>query len=314
MPLDPQIQAFLDQTAQGQATPLTHDSYLKRERSKTAEIVALGGEPELVAFTETLAIPGPLGDIPARLYTPEGLGPFPILVFFHGGGWISGNIDTHDSMCRSLCSGTGCLVLSVAYRLAPEYKFPAGLEDCYAATCWIAESAEQFHGDAERIAVGGESEGANLAAVVAQLVRDWGGPQLTLQVLLYPCMDLQHETPSWQENASYGITKEQSDILRDLYLVQRSEQTNPYVSPLLATDLDELPPALIITAEYDPRRDEAELYGQQLQAAGVPTTLARYDGMIHGFALLKTIVPQAQQALDKASATLRAAFAHKGRA
>jgi len=214
-------------------------------------------------------------------------------------------------MCRSMCNGTGCLILSVDNRLAPEHKFPAGVEDCYIATCWIAAHAEQFNGDARRIAVGGDSGGGNFAAAVVLMVRDQGGPDLAFQLLLWPPMDFRTTTASWKDYDGYLMTSQEFAIVRNFYLNNEEEQTNPYAAPLQASDLHGLPPALIITAECDPLRDGGEEYGQRLLDAGIPATISRYDGMVHGFMHLRNVMPlqQADQAFVEASHALRTAFA-----
>ena len=318
MPLDPRFQALLEQaTAQAQSAPREPMALLKALReNQAAELRASASARASIALAEPVTqvedrvLPGPEGDIPVRLYTPEGIGPFPTLVFFHGGGWIFGNLDTHDLMCRRLCRGAGCLVLSVDNRLAPEHKFPAGLQDCYAATCWMASHVSQFNGDPARIAVGGDSAGGNFTAAVTQMVRDQGGPTLAFQLLLWPVTDFRLTTSSWQEYEGYLMSSQDFLIVKDLYLNHEEEQSHPYAAPLLATDLRGLPPALVITAECDPVRDGGEQYGQRLLEAGVPATVSRYDGMVHGFMHMGSIVPQqAKQAFDEASHALRTAFA-----
>jgi len=314
MPLDPRLQAFLEQTGlltQPGSTPREPEVLLAELRAndeKAKPLVALASELEPVAHVENLVIPGPAGDIPVRLYTPQGTGAFPVLLFFHGGG-VAGNLDTHEIMCRCLCREASCLVLSVGFRLPPEHKFPAGLEDCYTATCWMATHAAQFQGDPARIAVGGDSGGGNLAAAIALMSRDRGGPALAFQLLLWPVTDFQLTTSSWKDYDGYMITGEEFLIFRDFYLTGEKEQSRPYAAPLLASDLYGLPPALIITAECDPLRDGGEQYGQRLLEAGVPATVSRYNGMAHGFMHLRTVVPtQANQAFSEASHALQTAF------
>lgn len=308
MPLDPQVQVLLDQL-----TVLNAPSMY----TLSPEVVRMGikmqptmnAEPEQVARVENRLIPGPESDIPVRIYTPEGDGPFPLLVYFHGGGWVICDLDTHDDLCRSLTNGAGCVVVSVDYRLAPEYKFPAAPLDCYAATKWAAEHAAQLNGDPTRIALGGDSAGGNLTAVVTQMVRDQGGPPLVFQLLIYPVTDIGIDTISKKENAEgYFLTLEDMFWFRDHYLNNKEEWKNPMVSPLLASDLSGLPPALVITAEYDPLRDEGEIYGRKLKEAGVPVTVTRYDGMIHGFLSIASSFTQSQQAIKQCSEALRAAF------
>ena len=314
MPLNLSLQSLVKQAAaQAQGTPGEPMAIVARERAAIEGAKALlvpGTVP--VAHVEDHIFPGPAGDIPVRIYTPEGTGPFPVLLFFHG-GWAWGDLDTHAPLCRPLCREAGCLVLSVDYRLAPEHKFPVGLHDCYAATCWMAAHAAEFQGDPARIAVGGDSGGGNFAAAIALMSRDQGGPSLAFQLLLWPPMDFRLTTPSWQDYDGYLINSEEFLIFRDFYLPDEAEQLNPYAAPLLAPDLHGLPPALVITAECDPFRDGGEEYGQRLLEAGVPAIVSRYDDMVHGFMYMRNLVPiQADQALAEASQALRTAFASAG--
>ncbi len=308
MPLDPQIQAYLDQMAAMNMPPI-HTMTPEQVRMGIAMQLAMENiEKEQVARVENRTIPGPAGEIPVRIYTPQGNGPFPALVFFHGGGWVICNLDTHDGICRGLANGAGCVVVSVDYRLAPEHKFPAAPEDCYAATQWVAENAAELNVDASHIAVGGDSAGGNLTAVVAQMARDRGGPHLVFQLLIYPATDFRMNTPSIEENATgYFLTKDDMIWFTNHYLNSEEDKTNPLASPLLASDLSGLPPALIITAQYDPLRDEGELYGQKLREAGVPVTVSRYAGVIHGF-FGSIPSDKGKQAEAEASAALRVAF------
>jgi acetyl esterase len=202
------------------------------------------------------------------------------------------------------------VVVSVDYRLAPEHKFPAAPEDCFAATCWVAEHAAEINGDPARLAVGGDSAGGNLAAIVAQLARDKGGPRLVFQLLIYPATDFTAQNSSKQENAEgYFLTLDDMRWFENHYLNSEADRVNPLASPSLAPDLSNLPPALILTAEYDPLRDEGEEYGRRLQAAGVPVTIRRYDGLIHGFFGQALIIDKARSAVEETSRTLREAFA-----
>lgn len=309
MPLDPQTQAYLTQMAEVNAPPL---SGLPPEvvRQGIAAQVALEPPGEPVAKVENRTIPGPAGEIPVRIYTPQGNGPFPLLVFFHGGGWVICNLDTHDAPCRSLANGAGCVVVSVDYRLAPEHKFPAAPEDCYAATQWVAEHAAEFNGDASQVAIGGDSAGGNLTAVVAQMARDKGGPRLIFQLMIYPATDFTAKNVSLKENSEgYFLTVDDMTWFTNHYLNSDEDKLNPMASPMLATNLSGLPPALVVTAEYDPLRDEGELYGQRLQEAGVPVTIRRYDGMIHGFFNTAQIIDKAREAVAETAQTLHDAFA-----
>jgi acetyl esterase len=271
---------------------------------------AMGGEPETVGNVEDREIPGPEGNIPVRIYTPEGNGPFPVLVFFHGGGWVIGNIETHDVVCRSLTNQAGCITVSVDYRLAPEHKFPAAPEDCYAATQWVVANAVTFNGDLARVAVGGDSAGGNLAAVVALMARDRGGPKLVYQLLIYPATDYYLPgTQSIKDNAEgYFLTRDDMIWFIDHYLSGEEDTKHPYAFPLKAGDLSGLVPAMVITAEFDPLRDEGEMYAFQMQQAGVAVTARRYDGTIHGFVSLSGMIDLGKQALADAAAGLRSAF------
>ncbi len=307
MPLDPQAQMFLEQMA-SLNMPAMSTQTPEQVREGIKMQAAMFGEPEPVAHVENRTIPGPAGEIPVRVYTPEGSSPFPVLVFFHGGGWVICDLDTHDGTCRSLCNGAGCVVVSVDYRLAPEHKFPAAPEDCYAATQWAARHAAEINGDPARIAIGGDSAGGNLTAVVAQMARDQGGPRLVFQLLIYPATDFTFSGPSIKENADgYFLTSDDMRWFSNHYLRSEADKKNPLASPMLAADLSNLPPALVITAQYDPLRDEGETYGQRMKEAGVSVKVSRYDGMIHGF--FGFPFDTSKHAIDEACQALRAAFA-----
>ena len=306
MPLDPQVRIFLDQMASLNGPPM-HTLTPEQVRAGT-KLQPTFMELEPVAQVENRTIPGPAGAMPVRIYTPAGSGPFPVLVFFHGGGWVICDLDTHDGHCRSLCNGAGCVVVSADYRLAPEHKFPAAPEDCYAATQWVAAHAAEINGDPARLAIGGDSAGGNLTAVVAQMARDGHGPTLLFQLLIYPATDFTFTGSSLKDNADgYFLTTEDMHWFSDHYLRSAADRQNPLASPLLAADLSKLPPALVITAEYDPLRDEGETYGQRLKEADVPVTISRYPGMIHGF--FGFPFDMSKHAIAEASQALRAAFA-----
>jgi acetyl esterase len=308
MPLDPQAQAALDQMVSFGA-PQLHTLSPEDARKAYDLLAQLPGlKPEAVARVEDRLIPGPGRQMPVRFYTPQGRAPFPVLVFFHGGGFVIGSIELYDEFCRALANGAGCIVMSVGYRLAPEHKFPAAVEDCYAATKWVGVNAKAIGGDATRIAVGGDSAGGNLAAVVALMARDKGTVPLVFQLLMYPATNLAHDTPSTEENANgYFLTRDDMLWFRSLYLSSDAERDNPYASPLRAQDLAGLPPALVITAEYDPLRDEGEAYAARLRQAGVTTVCTRYSGMIHGFLILP--FDQARKGRQEINVSLRSAFA-----
>jgi acetyl esterase len=307
MPLDPQAQALLEQMAAMNGPAI--NTLTPEQARQMMKMMQLGGESEPVARVEDRTIPGPDGEMPVRIYTPEGSGPFPVLTFFHGGGWVIGDIDTHDPLCRSLTNQAGCITVSVDYRLAPEHKFPAAPEDCYAATKWVADNAASFNGDAARHAIGGDSAGGNLTAVVAQMARDRGGPPLVFQLMLYPATDFAADTPSMRDNSEgYFLTKADMEWFSNHYISSEEDKKHLLASPALAADLSGLPPALIITAEFDPLRDEGEQYGDLLKAAGVPVTVSRYDGMIHGFLSMAGILDQGKKAIEVAGKALKAAF------
>ena len=308
MPVDPQIQALLDAARE---LPALQTLTPEQARAQFAARRFEGVRVPPIAGAEDRAINGPGGRLGLRVYTPLGRGPFPLLVFFHGSGFVVCSLDTHDAMCRNLCAGSGCVVASVDYRLAPEHKFPAAPEDCLHATRWAATNAASLGADPARVAVGGDSAGGNLAAVTALRVRDEGGPALCAQLLVYPVTEYWDAgMPSCAENAEgYGLTRDGMKWFWDHYLENLEDARDPRAAPLRAPDLRGLPPALVVTAEYDPLRDEAERYAARLREAGVPTELVRYAGMNHGFFFWPGVVDVAGTALDAASAWLRRAFA-----
>jgi len=229
-------------------------------------------------------VDGPGGPLPLRVYRPSAAGPLPGLLFFHGGGWVLGDLDLSDNLCRELAAEADCVVVSVDYRLAPEHRFPAAVEDAYAATCLVAEQAARFGVDPTAVAVSGVSAGGNLAAAVALRARDVGGPRLIAQVLICPVLDFAFDTPSYEQNAT-GFLLERDDMrwFWAQYLPTEAWGAHPYASPLRAEDVSGVAPAVVITAEYDPLRDEGAAYADRLAAAGVPVDHRCYDGMIHGF-------------------------------
>ncbi|MBP1688158.1 MAG: lipase/esterase [Deltaproteobacteria bacterium] len=282
MPLDPQVQAFLDQV-EAMGMPAFDAVSVEEARASSAGFTGLQGAPEAVGSVDNLVAPGPNGEIALRVYTPEQDGPLPILVYFHGGGWVFGDLESHDGVCRALAN----------------------------AANGLAEHAGGLGGDPTRIAVGGDSAGGNLAAVVALMARDRQGPQLAYQLLVYPVTDTACDTVSRQENAEgYLLTLEMMRWFQNQYLRDAGDWQHPYAAPLRARDLQGLPPALVLTAEFDPLCDEGEAYAARLRAAGVPTTLKRYDGMIHGFFSMGAVLDQARVAIDDVAAALRDAFSH----
>ena len=312
MPLDPKVRELLDlrdDTDPIGTVPV--EEMRAAAPAQMAELFRMGMVSTPVAAVEDRFIPGPTADLPVRVFTPEGLDPFPVVVFFHGGGWVLGDLDTHDPMCRALCAGAGCVVVSIGYRLAPEYPFPAAIDDALAATRWVGEHAAQIGGDPARIAVAGDSAGGNLSAVTALRIRDEGGPKLGGQLLIYPGLgNPASPTTSYIENAEgYGLTREAASWFYELYLPGGSQAWHPHAAPLYAPDLEGLPPALVVTAEYDVLRDEGELYIERLRAAGVPARLSCYAGVHHRFAEMIGILHQAEQARDEMCAWLRETLA-----
>jgi acetyl esterase len=312
MPIDPQAKQVLEQIA-ALGLPPNHLVSPSQARINMKSRPRAAG-PE-VARVEDRLIPGPGVDIPVRIYTPTGSGPFPILVWFHGGGWVVGDLETADPTARHLAVGAKCVVISVDYRLAPETKFPGAADDAYAATVWAAQHATRFNADPGNIAVGGDSAGGNLAAAVALMARDRGGPPLAFQLLVYPVTARDFDTSSYRQNGEgYNLTLDSMRWYWDHYLQHPEDASNPYAAPLAAEDLKGLPPALVITAECDPLCDEGEAFAKRLQAAGVPTTYSRYDGMIHGFFGMNAVLDKGKQAVAEACEALQRAFAAEPRA
>jgi acetyl esterase len=309
VPLDPQLKPLLDFLNGTPRDPVTLTPATLRAGYRALAAARRGPD---VGLVEDLCAPGPAGAIPVRLYRPEATGPLPLLVHFHGGGFVVCDLDTHDASCRELARSAGCAVLSVDYRLAPEARFPAAPEDCFAATLWAAANAARLGADPARIAVGGDSAGGNLAAVVTAMARDRGGPRLVHQLLVYPVTDLvgfEARHASYRENAEgYFLSAAMMRWFAGHYLERSEDASSPLASPLLAPDLSDLAPASVITAEYDPLRDEGELYAQRLREAGVSVEQRRYEGMIHGFFAMTELLDRAREAADWAGARLRDAF------
>jgi acetyl esterase len=305
MPLDPQVKIILEEDAAKVLPTLVEHSPVEA-RKKMAELAPPVDPLLMVDRVEDRRIMCPEGDIPMRLYYPEGNPPYPVLVYFHGGGWVIGDLDSHHAICHAISKTAGCLVSAVDYRLAPEHPYPAPVEDAYSATCWVAENAEAIQADAGRIAVGGDSAGGTQATVAAMMARDRNGPQIALQVLIYPITDYHFETSSYLKNADgYMLTRELMIWFWKHYLENDEIAGHPYVSPLRADNLGKLPDALVLTAQYDPLCDEGQAYARRLQEAGVNVKLTHYDGMIHGFFKMTSRVDKARQALDEVAAALK---------
>jgi acetyl esterase len=302
MPVDPHIAPLLELL---KSVPPMHEGSPEAAREAFRQLAVGGRRPGQVvpvASVEEVAIPGPAGDIGARVYRPETAGPAPTVVLFHGGGFVIGDLDTHDNMARTICRDCSAVVVSVDYRLAPEAQFPGAVEDAVAATRWAASRLEELGGD-ERLAVAGDSAGGNLAAVVAQQLRDSGGPALAGQLLVYPATDVTGDYPSRAENAEgYFLDLPTMVWFIQHYAADAAVHQDPRLSPLRHPDLSGLPPAVVVTAEYDPLRDEGEAYARALSEAGVPAEERRFDGMIHGFFDMGAYSPAAQAAIEESCA------------
>jgi acetyl esterase len=308
--LDPEARVILEQL--DAIIPHFDQAGVQGARDALETLAGAAGEPEPVHRLEDRTIPGPTGPIPVRIYAPKGDAPLPVLVFFHGGGWVIGSIQTHDGLCRLLANAVGCVVVSVDYRLAPEHPYPAAAEDAYAATRWAADNAAAIGGDPARIAVGGDSAGGNLTAVVALMARDRGGPPLVFQLLVYPVTDVPCDNDSYRDNGrDYFLTTDQMRWFFGHYAGSTPRLDDPYLCPLRAKDLGRLPPALVITAEHDPLRDEGEAYARRLQEAGVPARAKRYPGVFHGFFAMGQLLARGREATADAAAALRSAFARR---
>ena len=282
-----------------------------RQFSRNARAVLAPEPPEMGEVRDVMIGAGRA--IPARLYRPLGAAAgeaLPVLIYFHGGGWVIGDLDTHDVVCRQIANGSGAAVVAVDYRLAPEHKFPGAVEDAIAATAWIAENGAALGIDASRLAVGGDSAGGNLAAVVSLHARDQAGPKLTQQVLIYPAVEFAMTHPS-HERFAEGLLLTRPTMLwfRDHYLRGIGDGADWRASPLRADAFAGLPPALVLTAGCDPLCDEGEDYAARLAAAGVPVTLMRVEGMIHGFLTMGKLIPAANEAVAMIAASLKIAFA-----
>ncbi|MFT4880626.1 MAG: acetyl esterase [Salinirussus sp.] len=309
---DPAAQEVIEMS---EAVPVPPSNGLSAESARQRLEDIMGDLPaEEVANTEEYSIAGPEAtdrDLPLRVYEPDVEPPYPVLVYYHGGGFIAGSLDTHDNICAALTNRAGCLTVSVDYRLSPEHPFPAGLEDAYRAVEWATAFGEKLNGDPDRVAVAGDSAGGNLAAAVSLLARDQGGPDLTYQGLIYPgtASPVLHDIPSHEENAEgYFLETETVEFYYENYVQSPAHVRNAYASPLLADDLSGLAPATVITAGFDPIRDEGVRYADRLAEDGVETEHLHYEEMIHAFVSLPTAVPQGEDALDELGGHLAEAF------
>ena len=286
--------------------PVTPESV--RAIREHARVASARQSRSQVHRVEDRALPGPAGAIAVRVYAPSPAPSLPVLVFGHGGGWTMCDIETHDALCREIAVRSGVLVVSVGYRLAPEDPFPAGLEDFYAAASWVAEHAGEIGGDPTRVAVGGDSAGANLATVTCLMARDRGGPAFRFQLLAYPGLDAVSQRPSWTEMAHAPMVSAETG--RSMWAAYRAghDPRDPYLSPIHASDLSGLPPAIIVAPGYDHGRDDFAAYADALKDAGVDVDFRPYPGMLHGFLSYFGAVPACSRALDDVCAALRKAL------
>jgi acetyl esterase len=312
--LHPQAKFLLDLMVERQIPP-THTlspadarAFYRERRAVTQP------EPPPIAETRDLRADAPHGPIPLRLYHPlpavRREAPPPVLVYYHGGGWVIGDLDTHDTLCRELANSAGCAVVAVDYRMGPEHVFPAAVDDCLAATRWVRDQASQLGVDATRLAVGGDSAGGNLATVVALALRDAGDLPLRLQLLIYPATDQRRGWPSHTTNGQgYLLTADTMNYFHDHYLPDQAMDLDWRASPLLHPDLSKLPPALVLTAGYDPLRDEALQYSHRLTLAGNSVTHINFERQIHGFITMGRVIDEANAAVQICAAELRRALA-----
>jgi acetyl esterase len=309
MPLDPQAQKVVDALAALNLKPFRDSSPAEARESMRSGTAALGPFEEVPAVADH-RVPVTGGEITVRVYKPAGMGPHPVLVFYHGGGWVIGDLYTHDGICRSIVNAAGCAVASVDYRLAPEFKYPVPVEDSYAGLLWVVANATRLGLDSARIAVGGDSAGGNIAAVMALLARDRRGPRLLLQILVYPVTNHDFGTASYRENGTgFVLTTDDMRWFWRHYLSREEQGREMTASPIRAKSLADLPPALVITAGCDPLRDEGDAYAARLRDAGVAVTLTPYPGMFHGFLRMTRILDQSRVLLDEIAGALKKALA-----
>jgi acetyl esterase len=305
MPLDPQAREFLDKLARANA-PQMHSLSVEDAR---ALVVPLRMPRETMARIENRTIPGPAGQLPVRIYHPQQLNaetsaPLPVAVYFHGGGWVVGSITSHDALCRRLCNCSGCIVISVDYRLAPEHKYPAAVDDAFVATTWVAAHAVEFGGDPRRIAVAGDSARGNLAAAVCQRAREQGEPAIAAQLLVYPITDYLPDSSRTAATATTTLTADSMSWFWNHYLADAAQAAEVTASPLRATDFTGLPTALVLVAEFDPLHDEGLAYADRLEQAGVHVERFVADGQIHGFLRRLDIFDRAVSMCDELATAL----------
>jgi acetyl esterase len=316
VPLEPRLLELRNQFLDSGSRPLYTLTVAEARAADLATIKGAEGPPEPVAGVIETTVPGPGGPIPVRVHLPAAPGPLPVLVYLFGGGWVLGSLETSDGTCRRLANRVGCATVSVGYRLAPEHKFPAALLDCQTVLRWVAaaDGLQTAVGpdttlDRSRVAVAGDSAGGNLAAALSLLARDEGGPQICAQVLVYPNTDHEADTASMRENTDPAFFNRRSVAWYwGHYLGRTEDGASPLASPARADDLSGLPPALVVTAEYDPLRDEGEHYARRLARAGVEVEVERYGGMVHGFFTMTGRFEASVRAVERVSAYLRRSF------
>ena len=310
MPLDPIMKAFIDQMAL-QPAPKMYELPAPAARMMFAAIMEMTGPKDVpIGKVANLVCPGPGGDIPLRIYTPVAAAAetLPALLFFHGGGFVIGNIDTHDGLCRIIANEAGVRVIAVDYRLAPEHKYPAAIEDAYAALTYVEANAAQLGVDANRLAVGGDSAGGAMTAVLTQMTKEKGGPKIAFQLLFFPVTQVGDETPSLK-NYAEGFVLERAGLewFYKSYVPAGTDRRDPGISPLYGS-LEGLPPAYLTVAEFDPLHDEGLEYGRKLKAAGVACEIVDYPGLVHDFIYFQSVLPQAAVALKAAAQALKKAL------
>jgi acetyl esterase len=307
MPLHPQAQAVVT-GVQSTGMPPFETLSVEEGRAVIAGFGALMVPAEDVASVVNVAVPGPEVSIPMRVYAPAGDGLLPAILYFHGGGFCTGSIDLVDPLCRALANRSGCVVISVGYRLAPEHPYPAAVLDAYIAANWVAQNGREIGVDSNRLAIAGDSAGANLATVTCMVLRDKGDDvRIWQQVLIYPVTDLvKDDTPSYRDNGEgYLLTRGMMKWFKGHYLSGAEDRIwEPYCSPVRQKDLSGLPPAIIVTAEYDPLRDEGEAYGQLLEMDGVRGDVRRQEGMIHGFFWMGSAIDRGRELIDELGAEI----------
>lgn len=311
--LDPDARSVLDMIKAAGRPVMTALSPMEAREAYRNSRRALGPDAPEVALVEHFKAPGPGGAVPLRYYRPAGQDDFaalPCLVYLHGGGWVIGDLETHDYVCRKLANSAGCVVIAVDYRLAPEHVFPAAVDDCAAALRFIADNARRLHIDADRIAIGGDSAGGNLAAVMTLMARDGDVPPLAFQLLIYPAVDMRDPWPSHNMNLEgFPLSGDTVRWFMEHYQVSRQDRADWRASPLHADSHAGLPPAFVLTAGYDPLADEGAAYARALEKAGVRTTFLHMSDQMHGFITMSKVVRAAEAALDIMGGALARALA-----